>query len=68
MFATLVVELTASDGGGDLVISHAGKTVTLKSEKHSGQHIVAFFADCTHEVTPVLSGCRVVLVYNLSHT
>ncbi len=69
MFATLVIALPSKHKGGELVVSHAGQTERISFDsKRSTSSIqyAAFFADCLHEVTPVESGYRVCLVYNLS--
>jgi hypothetical protein len=67
MVASLVIVLPSPHIGGDLVI-------TQKKEKHrfSSQHLradnlhcIAFYADCLHEVEPVVQGDRVTLTYNL---
>lgn len=67
MFATLILALPASYTGGELRIEHAGQSVTLNVQADDPAEIAfaAFYADCVHEVLPVTSGCRVVLVYNL---
>ncbi len=67
MFATLIVALPAVYTGGELRIGHAGQSVTLNLQADDPSEITyaAFYADCVHEVLPVSSGCRVVLVYNL---
>ena len=68
MVATLVVLLPSSFSGGSLVIHHEGADVTFRSEKRTAENLtlIAFFADCHHEVRPVKSGFRVALVYRLS--
>lgn len=71
MFATLVVQLPSIYLGGNLKVS-----VDNDKEKvyHMGTndattpfccHYVAHYADCEHEVEPVLSGYRLSLVYSL---
>lgn len=67
MFATLIVALPAVYSGGELRIKHAGQSVTLNLQADDPSEITfaAFYADCVHEVLPVTSGCRLVLVYNL---
>lgn len=64
MLATLVVMLPGASRGGSLVVEHAGARVTYRP---SGKllSLVAFYADCHHEVRPLTSGHRVVLTYNL---
>lgn len=71
MFASLVIVLPTVHEGGSLVIRHNGKEWTFDSAKavntESTPHAayVAFFSDVEHEVTPVTSGYRVTLTYNL---
>lgn len=67
MFGTLVVGLPSAHRGGELVIRHAGREVTvdLSGAEFSEVSFVAFYADCEHEVRPIYEGNRVCLVYNL---
>lgn len=69
MFATLVVCLPSKHEGGTLIISHDGKTQRIdfggEGSRFQMQY-AAFYADCQHEITPVTSGYRVCLVYNLA--
>ncbi|HEY3033491.1 MAG TPA: 2OG-Fe(II) oxygenase, partial [Streptosporangiaceae bacterium] len=64
MVGTLVVSLPSAHTGGELVVDHAGES---KGYRASTQELtfVAFYADCRHEVTPVGSGYRVTLTFNL---
>src|SRR5437879_2471964 len=64
MVGSLVVTLPSSFKGGALVVRHAGMSATYRSPKKS-LSLVAFYADCRHEVRPVTSGYRVTLTYNL---
>jgi hypothetical protein len=67
MFATLVVVLPSVSTGGELVVRHKGREVSLdlRCDEPSEAVFAAFYADCLHEVLPVTSGCRLTLVYNL---
>ena len=67
MFATLVVVLPSVSTGGELVVQHKGREVSLDlhCDEPSEAVFAAFYADCLHEVLPVTSGCRLTLVYNL---
>ncbi len=67
MFATLVVALPSSFAGGELVVRHKGREVRLdlRGDDPAEAAFAAFYADCVHEVLPVTSGCRLILVYNL---
>lgn len=69
MFATLVVCLPSKHEGGTLIVSHDGQTKRIDFGGAASQFQIqyaAFYADCQHEVTPVASGYRVCLVYNLA--
>jgi hypothetical protein len=64
MIATLVVTLPSTFSGGEIVVQHHEEKVTFRgSGKELG--MIAFYADCHHEVRPVKSGHRIVLTYNL---
>ncbi len=68
MVATLVVNLPSKYAGGELIICHQGMTETITMPgAASGLEIeyAAFYADCQHEVKPLLSGYRLCLTYNL---
>ncbi|MBB5156995.1 2OG-Fe(II) oxygenase [Saccharopolyspora phatthalungensis] len=64
MVGTLVVSLPSTHTGGELVVEHAGESRTYRASK-SELAMVAFYSDCRHEVTPVRSGYRVTLTFNL---
>ncbi|MPZ00544.1 MAG: 2OG-Fe(II) oxygenase [Actinophytocola sp.] len=64
MVGTLVVSLPSAHTGGELVIEHAGQTRAYRASKVE-LALLAFYADCRHEVTPVRSGYRVTLTFNL---
>ena len=68
MFGTLIVQLPSEFTGGDLVVRYAGKEVMVKmSQEGSSSYcvIAAHYSDCEHEVTPVITGYRLALVYSL---
>ena len=67
MFGTLVISLPSIHKGGELVLRHAGREVTVdtSSAEVSELSFAAFYADCEHEVRPVIEGNRICLVYNL---
>lgn len=67
MFGTLVIALPSFHRGGELVLRHAEREVTveLATPEVSELAFAAFYADCEHEVLPVTQGTRVCLVYNL---
>jgi hypothetical protein len=68
MFGTLVVVLPSAHGGGELMIRHGTRevSVNLSSPDVSELRFAAFYADCEHEVKPITHGSRVCLTYNLS--
>ncbi len=67
MFATMVLMLPSTHGGGELIVKHAGREVALDlhPEEPSEVGFAGFYADCVHEVRPVTRGFRVTLVFNL---
>ncbi len=65
MVGTLVVVLPSRFSGGELVIEHRGEKLRAGgSEKELT--LIAFYADCHHELRPVKSGHRLALTFNLS--
>lgn len=67
MVATLVVVLPSQHRGGTLVVDHQGEKKRLQAYSGKGNRLtlMAFYADCHHEVKPVTEGYRVTLTYNL---
>lgn len=67
MFATLVIVLPSLHTGGDLLIRHREREVCLDLSCDDASEVAfaAFYADCWHEVRPISSGYRLVLIYNL---
>jgi hypothetical protein len=70
MFGTLVIVLPSFHSGGELIVRHgsAEKTIDLSQADVSEIGFAAFYADCEHEVRPIMEGHRVCLVYNLIQT
>lgn len=70
MIGTLIVLLPcrgASRGsGGELVIEHQGERKVFQETSVSALTLIAFYADCRHEVQPVKHGYRLALTFNLS--
>ncbi|WP_029050406.1 2OG-Fe(II) oxygenase [Cupriavidus sp. amp6] len=64
MFATLVVALPSVSSGGELIVRHRGCEVCLDlgGSDSATVSFAAFYADCVHEVRPVTSGYRLVLI------
>jgi len=67
MFGTLVVAMPSAHEGGELLVRHAGReaVVDLRGTDPGEVGFAAFYADCEHEVRPVVSGHRVCLIFNL---
>jgi len=67
MFATLVLVLPSVHRGGELVVRHLDREVIFDHHPEEPSEIgfAAFYADCVHEVRPVVAGSRVALVYSL---
>ena len=67
MIATLSISLPTMGDGGELVVRHRDRdfTVDVNAGEPSELAFAAFYADCTHEVRPVVEGHRLSLVFNL---
>lgn len=71
MFGSLVIVYPTPHEGGILVIRHGAKEwefdsgTLLRSSNEPSLAYAAFYGDVEHEVTPVQSGYRVTLTYNL---
>ncbi|MCD0453780.1 2OG-Fe(II) oxygenase [Actinocorallia sp. API 0066] len=63
MVGSLVVTLPSAHTGGELVIEHLGETAEYRGSKVAVS-LVAFYADCRHQVLPVKTGNRITLTYN----
>lgn len=72
MFGTLVLQLPTSEGftGGDFTVTHQGvtKTLDLATGSDNAFNVVSFYADCEHQLHPIMTGKRVCLIYNLVAT
>ena len=64
MIGTLVVTLPSSYTGGELMVGHNEERKAYQGSK-TALSLVAFYADCHHEVLRVKSGYRITLTYNL---
>ena len=64
MVGTLVVTLPSSYAGGELIVGHNEDRREYRGSK-TALSVVAFYADCRHEVLRVKSGYRITLTYNL---
>lgn len=69
MFATLVVVLPSEHTGGELIVRHTGREAVFDPTGLDISEIAyaAFYADCEHEVRPIITGHRPCLVFNLIH-
>lgn len=67
MVATLSLSMPARGAGGELVVRHREKekVFDLNAGEPSELSYAAFYADCPHEVRPLVEGHRVTLVFNL---
>jgi predicted 2-oxoglutarate/Fe(II)-dependent dioxygenase YbiX len=64
MVGTLVVTLPSGYTGGELMVGHNEKWKAYRGSK-TALSLIAFYADCRHEVLRVKSGYRITLTYNL---
>ena len=64
MVGTLVVTLPSGYTGGELMVGHNEEWKAYRGSK-TALSLVAFYADCRHEVLRVNSGYRMTLTYNL---
>lgn len=67
MVGTLVVTLPSKYEGGAIVVEHRGDKQTFRgaAQGPTDVSLLAFYADCRHEVKPVKSGHRIALTYHL---
>lgn len=67
MVGTLLVVLPSRYTGGTLCVEHKGTNKRFHRLKSQATELslIAFYADCRHEITPLKSGHRVVLSYHL---
>ena len=71
MFGTLIIQLPSVFKGSHLIVRHGSKTVTVEFDNERSPHEVVYaahYADCEHEITPLISGYRLALIYNLVWT
>ncbi|MYK29143.1 MAG: 2OG-Fe(II) oxygenase [Gammaproteobacteria bacterium] len=67
MVGTLSISLPTEGAGGELVVRHRDREVSLDMNASDPSELAyaAFYADCAHETRPVREGCRLSLVFNL---
>jgi len=70
MFATVIIILPSQYSGGEVHVSHSGKSKVLDFSASSllGTTVLAWYTDVHHEVRPVTTGYRLALSYNLVQT
>jgi len=61
---TLVVILNSEYTGGELEVTHGGRTETVTG----AYRWVAMYGDCLHKIHPVTSGTRVSLIFDIYST
>jgi hypothetical protein len=64
MIGTLVVSLPSKFTGGSFVVEHHDEKRRIGGSD-TKLTLIAFYADCRHEVRPIKEGHRIVLTYNL---
>ncbi|MFS8065308.1 MAG: 2OG-Fe(II) oxygenase [Byssovorax sp.] len=67
MVGSLAVELPSRHEGGAFVVEHRGEKKVFRGAARGvlDLSLLAFYADCHHEVKPVDSGYRITLTYHL---
>ena len=65
MIGTLVVTLPSAYSGGELMIGRGDDWKAYRGSRDS-LSLVAFYADCQHEVLKLKAGYRITLTYNLT--
>jgi hypothetical protein len=65
--ATLIISLPSKHKGDNVELWHADKHLTLQTEPLSDTDFqyLCWFTDVTHEIKPVTTGIRLVLIYNV---
>ena len=71
MFGTLVIQFPSVFTGGEFIVRHCGVERVFESGVKDAScsyqfYYTGHYADCEHEIKPILSGARLVAVYSLS--
>ena len=68
MFGILVIVLPSEHECGDIILKHRQQKEIFKSSHDimTGIGFMCWYTDVQHEVTPITSGYRWVLTYNLA--
>ena len=65
MFGSLIIGLPSKHRGGELIVEFGNMKEVVSFENDFCINYAAFYADCDHEIKPLISGYRICLVYNL---
>lgn len=71
MFATMVLQLPSKFQGGKITVRHAGNEKVVEMDGERSAYCckyAAHYSDCEHEVSKIVSGYRLALVYSLCWT
>ncbi len=71
MFATMVVQLPSRFEGGKITVRHASKEKVMEMDGERSAYCckyAAHYSDCEHEVSEIISGYRLALIYSLCWT
>lgn len=71
MFGTLIVQFPSIFKGNHLIVRHNKETKTVEFDNNRSPYEVVYaahYSDCEHEITPLESGYRLALIYNLVWT
>lgn len=67
MIGTLVISLPQPHTGGIMCVEHQNEKKYFQSDLYSDKiSWCAFYADCKHDILPVVDGTRITLVYNIT--
>ena len=69
MVGSLVVTLPSVYTGGNTIVEHQAEKKIFAGSKRGKKELslLAFYADCRHEVKPIKSGYRIALTYQLHY-
>jgi hypothetical protein len=66
-FGTLAIQLPSQFTGGELSVWHGGQTMCFDLANQCAEQfkLIAFYANCEHQLDALTSGTRICLVFNL---
>jgi hypothetical protein len=66
-FGTLAIQLPSQFTGGKLSVCHGGQTMCFDLANQCAEQfkLIAFYANCEHQLDALTSGTRICLVFNL---